>query len=126
MDLDWKTLAAELRQARNARMLTMVELADRADVSRSTLHSLEQGDARGRIPSSLGKVEAALGWPPGQAMKILKGERLHSGELAGVNASEIERSISYAALAVADDMTAAQIKELARRAIEDLRHRGII
>ncbi|SHL74443.1 helix-turn-helix domain-containing protein [Streptomyces yunnanensis] len=126
MDLDWKALATELRQARHEQMLTMNDLAVRSDVTRSTLHSLEQGTERSRIPSSLSKVEQGLGWPTGRAMEILTGKPTPATGGGSVSAEEIERSVSYAAIAVMDDMTSAQIKELARLAVEDLRRRGVI
>ncbi|WP_459251021.1 hypothetical protein [Streptomyces youssoufiensis] len=42
--------------------------------SRQTLLSLEAGEERTRIPPSLSKLERALGWAPGTAVRILEGE----------------------------------------------------
>ncbi|WP_178391143.1 hypothetical protein [Streptomyces uncialis] len=39
---------------------------------------------------------------------------------------EMEQAISYAVLAVADDMTAAEIRAVSRRAVEELKARGVL
>ncbi|MBL1100089.1 helix-turn-helix domain-containing protein [Streptomyces coffeae] len=70
---DWTRLGRAIRSAREELGMTQAALAKAAGVARQTLRSLEAGEDRGRIPPSLGKVESALGWPSGHAMRTLEG-----------------------------------------------------
>lgn len=134
MDLDWSALGKALQQARLEQGLTQDALAKKAGVARQSLISLERGEARTRMPASLPKVEKALGWPAGRAVAALQG-RVHSvtvvRELKKVAKevqldAEISRSVEHAVIATSETMTAAQIKELAQKVVEDLRSRGVI
>lgn len=71
---DWTRLGRAIRSTREERGLTQNALATTAGVARQTLRSLEAGEDRSRIPPSLSKVESALGWPSGHAMRILEGK----------------------------------------------------
>lgn len=70
---DWTRLGRAIRNTREERGLTQDALAKAAGVARQTLRSLEAGEDRTRIPPSLKKIEAALGWPSGHAMRVLEG-----------------------------------------------------
>lgn len=73
MTRDWERLARAIEEARDAKGLTQVALAEAADVSESTVQNLESGATRKRTPSTLPKVEAALGWAPGSGLAVLAG-----------------------------------------------------
>jgi transcriptional regulator with XRE-family HTH domain len=53
-------LGPKLRQARERKVLTQVELAEQAGVSPQTIYQLERGAQRAR-PSTLRKLAQALG-----------------------------------------------------------------
>ena len=71
--LQWPKLAEAIRAAREARGLSQVDLAERAGISEGSVQNLESGKARTRIPPSLAKIEAPLGWAPGSGRAILDG-----------------------------------------------------
>lgn len=73
MPRDWTLLATAIKERRLALRLTQVDLASAAGVSESTVQNLEAGETRTRIPTSLPKVEAALGWKEGAASAVLAG-----------------------------------------------------
>lgn len=127
MNLDWSALAKEVHLSRLELGLSMEALAAKAGVSRMTVHTLERGEARTRMPAALPKIEAALEWPTGKAFAILQGRELESVSVHRIDLpAELSRSIEHAAIATTDNVTSAEIKELARRVIEDLRSRGIL
>ena len=73
METNWVRLGHAIREARHIKGMTQEELADLAQVSRRSLMSLERGHAAKRIPPSLAKVAAALGWPAGHGEAMLTG-----------------------------------------------------
>ncbi|MEU7066955.1 helix-turn-helix transcriptional regulator [Streptomyces sp. NPDC046161] len=73
MTRDWERLARAIEEARDAKGLTQVALAEAAEVSESTVQNLESGATRKRTPSTLPKIEAALGWAPGSGIAVLAG-----------------------------------------------------
>ena len=73
MSREWARLARAIEAARDVMGLTQVGLAERADISESTVQNLESGVTRKRTPSTLPKVEQALGWAPGSGLAILAG-----------------------------------------------------
>ncbi|MEV6580187.1 helix-turn-helix transcriptional regulator [Streptomyces sp. NPDC051582] len=73
MTRDWERLARAIEEARDAKGMTQVALAEAADVSESTVQNLESGTTRKRTPSTLPKIEAALGWTPGSGLAVLAG-----------------------------------------------------
>jgi transcriptional regulator with XRE-family HTH domain len=125
MDTDWKDLGRAIRRAREQQALTQEALAEKAQVSRMTLHSLESGVERKRIPASLSKVEAALDWPPGHAVDVLHGQAIRF--MSGTDREEaIREAVHRAALAVGDGLTSSEIKEISRRALEIMKARGVV
>ncbi|MCP3820134.1 helix-turn-helix transcriptional regulator [Streptomyces sp. A3M-1-3] len=99
MGRDWARLAKAIEAARDTKGWTQVALAEAAGVSESTVQNLESGKGRKRMPSSLPKVERALGWRPGSGEAVLAGgdpslhePQTHSGSaklraVAGTSAS---------------------------------------
>lgn len=73
MSRDWKRLSRAIKDARVRLHLTQKALADAAGVSEGTVQNLEAGETRHRLPPSLPKVEAALGWEHGSAHSVLAG-----------------------------------------------------
>ncbi|MEU2603206.1 helix-turn-helix domain-containing protein [Streptomyces albus] len=73
MGRDWKRLADAIRAARKQKGWTQVQLADAADVSEATVQNLESGTTRRNVPTSLPKVERALGWSAGSGEAVLLG-----------------------------------------------------
>ncbi|MEE4419616.1 helix-turn-helix domain-containing protein [Streptomyces bugieae] len=93
MPRDWTALATAIRERRQALRLTQVDLAHAAGVSESTVQNLEAGGSRTRIPTSLSKIEVALGWVEGGAIDVLEGGEpalAASGDDQGVSGSVIE------------------------------------
>ncbi|MFD9567709.1 helix-turn-helix domain-containing protein [Streptomyces sp. NPDC059994] len=70
---DWARLAAAIVARRDEMDYTQVGLAEAAGVSEATVQNLESGRERKRLPSSLPKVEQALGWAPGSGEAVLAG-----------------------------------------------------
>jgi hypothetical protein len=80
MSLDWARLATAIRRARESRRtpdgshMTQQQLAVAASVSESTIQNLEDpAHTYTRRPTTLPRVEAALGWMPGSVDAILVG-----------------------------------------------------
>lgn len=135
MERNWEQLAEAMRDAREARGLSQVALAELANVSPATIQNLESGKQRTRTPVTLPKVEEALGWEAGTAAAILSGAApdvtdQNAAKITTMRVDEFEdnllHAVTSAAIAVADNLTAKQINELSRHVIEDLQRRGVI
>lgn len=134
MERDWMRLAKAVRQAREAAGMTQVDLADKAGIAEGSVQNLEAGRTRNRIPQSLAKVEAALGWAAGSGVAILDGaagpvtmESIGGGRaIARIPTEEAEGAVKDALLAVADNLTAREIRELSTAIIEELKGRGLL
>lgn len=66
-------LGDAVRTARKEKGWSQVQLAEAAGVSEATVQNLESGKSRKGMPSSLPRVERALGWMPGSGDDILMG-----------------------------------------------------
>jgi DNA-binding XRE family transcriptional regulator len=126
MEENRSALAAAVREARTRLGMTQNQLADAAGVARATLQALERGDAV--RPASVIKVEPVLGWPGGTGQTILRGEAAPAGvaagaplSLASLSESDLVRAISAALVAVADSLTAAEIREISQAAAAELK-----
>ncbi|WTW96569.1 helix-turn-helix domain-containing protein [Streptomycetaceae bacterium NBC_01309] len=73
MTRDWVRLGLAVAAARNAHGWTQEELADLANLGRSTVQAIEGGRKYVRIPSSVLVLERVLGWPAGTVEEILAG-----------------------------------------------------
>jgi 2-C-methyl-D-erythritol 4-phosphate cytidylyltransferase len=102
-----------------------------AGMSKDTWKRVEAGQmVRGTTYSA---IDRTLQWAPGSCVQILDGSGpvavrpVGNGTvLAEDLASEVESSVKLAAIAVSDTLTAAEIRDLSQRVIEDLRRRGVI
>jgi transcriptional regulator with XRE-family HTH domain len=84
MERNWNHLAEAIRDARLARGMTQDDLAQLAQVARATVQNLEQGRTFQRVPPSLARVAAALGWSPDRPAAILEGRSVVETELAAL------------------------------------------
>lgn len=73
MTWDWPRLAAAIKDRREVLGLTQKGLADRIDVSDTTIRNLEGGRTFSRLPPSIRPLEMALGWQAGSARAVLDG-----------------------------------------------------
>lgn len=135
MERDWERLAKAIKQAREAAGMTQKDLAKRAEVSEGSVQNLEDSNRRPiRIPQSLAKVEAALGWAAGSGVAILQGAagpvtREPIGGnivIAKLPEDELHEAITMSAIAVNDNLTAREIRELSQKVIEELKERGLL
>lgn len=121
-------LGALMKQRRLELDLSKRSVSDKAGVSINTYGRIEDGHPVRDI--SYSKIESVLGWPPGSAQEILAGSHESvDGVGGGVVAATIPEdaltdSVQRAFVAVTDDLTAAQIRELSDRVVEDLKKRG--
>jgi len=72
---DWETLGRAVKRARAMADMSQAALAKRARVSVDVIERLESDPHTGGdiSPTSLYKIEHALGWPAGEAERILCG-----------------------------------------------------
>lgn len=87
--MDYKRLGEAVRAARDARGWRQEDLADQAHVGLSSIQNVEAGRRFSRIPTSLRKIDAALGWETGSCVAILNGgeptpRRENAGETPGL------------------------------------------
>lgn len=134
MELDWSALGRNIREHRTALGLTQTQLAEAAGVAVSTVQNFEAGRESKRVPPSLTKIERALGWATGSSSDILNGGpgpvRVSSnGEgfvIAKVPEEDLHQAVTNAAIAVTDNLTAREIRELSKRVMEELKQRGLL
>lgn len=89
-ELQWAKLAQAVRDAREARGLTQVALAEIAGVSEGSIQNLEDVDRRpSRMPTSLAKVEPHLGWSAGSGQAVLRGGEPTLGPVTPQRAAEL-------------------------------------
>jgi len=75
MNADWKRLGEAIKAGRRARgpRYRQEDLAREAGVGLATIQRLESGNGYSRMPPTVQKVEAPLGWTPGSVAQILAG-----------------------------------------------------
>jgi len=111
--------------------------AKRAGISKDTWHRVEKAEPVRDM--NYAKIDAALKWAAGSCIAVLEGREPVPVEPSAVapgtviaaipserREGEVRESVERSFLAVADDMTAAQIRELSDRVVEDLKKRGLI
>ncbi|MFH8410678.1 helix-turn-helix domain-containing protein [Streptomyces sp. NPDC018019] len=134
MERDWRRLADAIKRARESAGMTQVDLAERAGMSESSVQNLESGLPRTRIPRTLAKVEEALGWAAGSGVDLLDGapgpvsisKEAGGFYIAKLSEDELYDAISMSAIAVTDNLTAREIREVSRRVVEELKRRGLV
>ncbi|MFD8919426.1 helix-turn-helix transcriptional regulator [Streptomyces sp. NPDC059569] len=132
MDENREALGRAVKEARTRRGMTQNQLSDAAGVSRATLQNLERGGHIRQL--NLAKIETLLGWAQGSGQAILDGASgpieavpLGSGTaITSIPEGDLLQAIVGAMVAVADTMTASEIREVARAAVEELRRRGLV
>jgi transcriptional regulator with XRE-family HTH domain len=129
----WKRLGQALKRAREARGLSQGELAERADVSKASVHSAESGAVpKLRMPYTLGPIATALGWPAAAVEAVLDGGAPPVGawvdmDVQGrISAVEAEGIVSSAMVRAADSATGAEIRVATAIVVDELRRRGVI
>ncbi|MFD9211625.1 hypothetical protein ACFVY9_00615 [Streptomyces sp. NPDC059544] len=70
---DWARLGSAIRLSREAQGFSRRALSDLSGVSEKSIQLTEEGRVPGRWPSSLPKIEAALGWAAGSTQAVLDG-----------------------------------------------------
>ncbi|WP_405964806.1 helix-turn-helix domain-containing protein [Streptomyces sp. NBC_00723] len=131
MERDWARLARAIKRARDAAGMTQRDLAAAAAIAEGSVQNLESGASRTRVPPSLAKVERALGWVPGSGVDILDGASgpvlLREGgggfQVTEIPEGELEEAVTMSVIAATDDLTAREIRDLARRITEELKKR---
>ncbi|WP_309049023.1 hypothetical protein [Streptomyces sp.] len=109
-----------------------IDVARAAELQINTYSKIE--DAKPVRLTTYGKVEAVLGWAPGSCIHILDGaaaatliERDEAGTISPVRAEDLAKdvgdAVQNAAIAVGDDLSAAQIRALKQRAVEEVMQR---
>lgn len=129
----WARLGQALRTARNHRGLSQQELAAEAGVSARAVQDAEGGTVpKARMPYSIGKIAAALGWPEGGVEAVLDGaappdagwqdvpvrQQLAEEKLEGILTSAMVRAMS--------GTPAAEIRAATKIALDEMRRQGLI
>ncbi|MEW1803276.1 helix-turn-helix domain-containing protein [Streptomyces virginiae] len=137
MDRDLDRLATAVRTRRTELRLGIEPAAKLAGISKDTWKRVEAG--LGVRDTTYAAIDRALQWAAGGCTAILEGgDPIPAEEAAGsdtvriskIPKRELERvvgdAVQSAALATKGDLTGAEILELNRRVLEELRERGIL
>lgn len=128
----WARLGQALRTARAHRGLTQQELAESAGVSARAVQDAEGGTVpKARMPQSIDKIAAALGWPEGGVIAILNGVteaggwqdtpvRRHLAE------EKVEGILTNAMVRAMSGTPAEEIRAATKIALDELRRQGFI
>lgn len=130
----WARLGRALRAARGHRGLTLAKLGEVAGVSARAVQDAEAGTVpKARMPPSIGKIAAALGWPEGGVDAVLEDAGAPAGDswqdvparqhLAG---GAVEGILTSAMVRAMTDTPAAEIRAAAQIALDELRRQGFI
>lgn len=126
-------LATKVRERRLELRIGIAAAATSAGMSKDTWRRVEEG-ARVR-ETSYAKIDSALGWASGSCQGVLDGagEPIETqpagpagGTIARIPDGELDRAITQAMVATVDTMTAAEIREVSRQVVEELKQRGIL
>ena len=137
MDRDLDRLATAVRSRRTELRLGIEPAAKLAGISKDTWKRVEAGlKVRDTTYTA---IDRALQWAQGGCEAILEGDEAVPTELvAGGQGAKVSRipkrelervvgdAVQSAALATKGDLTGAEILELNRRVLEELRERGIL
>lgn len=126
-------LADHIRRRRVELGMNKIDVAKAADITINTYMKLE--DAKPVRDLTYGKVETVLQWASGSCQEVLRGgdptvaERMTDSVVTSpVTNDDLEgdvgQAVTNAAIAVADGMSAADIRKLKQHVIDDLRRRG--
>lgn len=137
MATDLHHLGERVQQRRVALGLGIEPAARKAGMSKDTWKRVERGQSV--LATTYPKIDFGLDWATGSCEAILEGQEPieieRSTENGGVIfakipsadlADAVEQAVQSAAIATTDNLTAAQIRELSARVLEDLKKRGLI
>lgn len=150
----WARLGHALRIAREHRGLTQQELGALANVSGRSVQDAEAGTVpKARMPYTIGRIAAALGWPQGAVGAILEGRNpLHAPALGHADGTDAEAAdvgppagwrdvpvqqqiddeelvagiVSNAMVRATEHTTSAEIRAATRIAVDEMRRHGLI
>lgn len=129
----WARLGQALRTAREARSLTQAELGELAGVSSRSVQEAEGGTVpKKRMPYTIARIAAALGWPEGAIDAVLDGaappgegwrdvsvqQQVDEERMDGIMTNAMVRAMEHA--------TAAEIRAATRIALDEMRRQGLI
>jgi transcriptional regulator with XRE-family HTH domain len=129
-------LATLVIQRRSSLGMNKIDVARGAQIQINTYSQVEAG--KSVRPVTYGKIEPVIGWARGSCLEILRGAAgptLISPSTGGATVSPIREgdlaedvaaAVQEAAVSVSDSLTAAEIRELKRRVVEELMKRGRI
>ncbi len=123
-------LADYIRRRRVELNMNKIDVAKAADITPNTYTKVEDGKPVRAL--TYGKIEAVLQWASGSCQEVLRGreptqtERLTDGVVTspvtnGDLEGDIEQAVANATIAVADGMSAADIRKLKQRVIDEFR-----
>lgn len=129
-------LATLVIQRRSSLGMNKIDVARAAQIQINTYSKVEEG--KSVRPVTYGKIEPVIGWARGSCLEILRGAAgatlvdpgpqgaaispIRDGDLA----EDVASAVQEAAVSVSDTLTAAEIRELKRRVVEELVKRGRI
>lgn len=129
-------LATLVIQRRSSLGMNKIDVARAAQIQINTYSKVEEG--KSVRPVTYGKVEPVIGWAKGSCLEILHGAAgptlaqpgpggaVFSPVQRGDLADDVASAVQDAAVSVSDTLTAAEIRELKRRVVEELVKRGRI
>ncbi|MFI8962079.1 hypothetical protein ACIGO8_08180 [Streptomyces sp. NPDC053493] len=131
---DRQRLAEAAAARRRELTLSVAAAAEAAGLAKDTYKRVERG-----LPirdSGYIKIDKALRWAPGSAAAILEGaagaitvERSPGGAgfvHAAIPDEELKGAVTNAIVAVADTLTAREIRDISDRVLAELRQRGLL
>ncbi|ARF75713.1 hypothetical protein B7C62_28240 [Kitasatospora albolonga] len=137
MDRDpqsWARLGHALRASREHRGLTQSAVAELAGVSGRSVQDVEGGTVpKKRMPYTIGRIAAALGWPEGAVDAVLDGAappgdgwRTAPVEQAQLDEEALAGIMTTAMVRATEHATAAEIRAATRIALDELRRQGYL
>ncbi|MEU5016407.1 hypothetical protein AB0G60_03125 [Streptomyces angustmyceticus] len=129
-DTALRRLADHVKRRRVGLGMNKIDVAKAADITINTYMKIEDGKPLRDL--TYGKVEAALDWAAGSCQEVLRGgeptpiQGLEEGVATSpVTDSDLEgdvgQAVTNALIGVADDMSAADIRALKQRVIDEWR-----
>lgn len=129
-------LATLVIHRRSSLGMNKIDVARAAQIQINTYSKVEEG--KSVRPVTYGKIEPVIGWARGSCLEILRGAAgatlmnpspggaavspIQEGDLA----EDVAAAVQDAAVSVSDTLTAAEIRELKRRVVDELVKRGRI
>lgn len=128
----WARLGRALRSARQHRGLTQQELGELAGTSGRSVQDAEAGTVpKARMPSTIGRIASALGWPEGAVDAVLEGAAPPGEEWRDVPVQadveeRYESILTNAMVRAMEGTPAAEIKKATRIALDEFRRQGLL